>query len=592
MKRDFCTRLQKFILCAVLVLMAATASAYTAEQYIQDVQSGKQVACKWVRLAVKRHVDDLARVGKDPGFPYYFDKKQARRAVDFKQQLRHTQGEWANPRRHDTHFRMEPWQQFIDWVLFGWRRPGGYRRFTRAYMSVGRKNGKTMNGAATANYCFFVDSPREIGPEVYFVATKRDQAKKAWSEADRQYNKHPFLEKKARTYKQSSTIVIPGTAASMKTLGKDSKTEDALNPHFVLVDEYHAHPDNSLLEVMESGMGAREQPLIYIITTAGFDKQSACYQEEHQLAEKVLERSVEPVPEHFFCIMYTLDEEDDWTDPEVWIKANPNLGVSVSWDYLKKRIDDALTTPQKQNKIKTKNLNIWTEAETRWIKDDTWKACSFAVHPEDLALRPCFGGMDLSASQDITAWVLCFPPAGEEKLYRFLYRFFIPEENIIERERRDKVPYTYWRDHGLLFTTPGNVIDYDFIEQQILLDTEKYELREIAYDPWKAQEIVNHLEPNFTMVPIFQRYSGMAAPTDTFEKKTLAREIAHNGNPIMTWMVACTEVKSDRQGNIMPMKPQRDKTGKRIDGVVASIMALYRAVMDAEQRAKVEIFAV
>jgi len=483
MNRDFCRRLQKYIISLVL-LMAAATLAYTAEQYMQDVQSGEQVACKWVKLAVKRHLDDLERVG-NPDFPYYFDETQARRVIDFKQQLRHTQGEWANPRQHDTRFRMEPWQQFIDWVRFGWRRPGGCRRFTRSYTCVGRKNGKTMSGAATANYCFFVDSPREIGPEVYFVATKRDQAKKAWSEADRQYQKHPFLKKKARTYKQSSTIVVPGTAALMRTLGKDSKTEDALNPHFVLVDEYHAHPDNSLLEVMESGMAAREQPLIDIITTAGFDKQSACYQEEHLQAEKVLERSLEPVPEHFFCIMYTLDEEDDWTDPAVWIKANPNLGVSVRWQYLEERINDALTTPQKQNKIKTKNLNIWTEAETRWIKDDTWKACDFEVQPEDLVFQPCF----------------------------------------------------------------------------------------------------------FTMVPIFQRYSGMAIATDTFEKKVLAREIAHGGNPIMTWMIACTEVKSDRQGNIMPMKPQRDKTGKRIDGVVASIMGLHRAVMDAEPN-KVEVWAV
>lgn len=567
-----------FLLMAVLM----TGSAYTAVQYMEDVLSGQQVACKWVKLAVKRHLEDLGRAEKgDPDFPYYFDEAEAQRAIDFKQQLKHTQGEWANPRLHDPRIRLEPWQQFIDWVLFGWRRKeDGCRRFTKSYITVGRKNGKTVDAAATANYCFFVDSPREIGPEVYCIATKKDQARKAWDEMKGQVERHPFLKSLTRIYRQNSTITIPGTPSIVRMLGKDSKTEDALNPHFVIVDEYHAHPDNSMLEVMQSAVGARRQPLIYIITTAGFDKNSVCYQEEHLLAEKVLERSMEPVPESFFCIIYTLDEEDDWTDPKVWIKANPNLGVSVSWRYLEERIQEALISPAKQNKIKTKNLNIWTQAESRWILDTVWKACESRIDPGELTFLPCVLGLDLSASQDITALALCFLPVKAEERFRFLYRFFIPEENLIERERKDKVPYSYWVKQGLIYTTPGNVVDYDFIEEQIFEDAKKYRILEVAYDPWKAHEIVNHLsEGGFTMVEINQRYSGMAMPTDTFEKKVLGKEIAHDGNPVMTWMVSCTEVKSDRQANIMPMKPKREKTGKRIDGVVASIMALSRAVL-------------
>lgn len=578
----------------ILILLAVVVTVqYSAAQYMEDVLSGKQVACKWVKLAVKRHLNDLEKAEKrDPDFPYYFDEAQAKRAIDFKQELKHTQGEWANPRLHDPRIRLEPWQQFIDWNLFGWRRKeDDCRRFTKSYVTVGRKNGKTVDAAATANYCFYVDSPREIGPEVYCVATKKEQARKAWDEMKGQIEKHPFLDNKTRIYKQNHTITIPGTASVVRMLGKDSKTEDALNPHFVIVDEYHAHPDNSMLEVMESGMGARQQPLIYIITTSGFDKSCACYQEEHLLAEKVLERSMEPIPESFFCIIYTIDEEDDWTDPKVWIKANPNLGVSVKWRYLEERIQEALISPAKQNKIKTKNLNIWTQAESRWILDDVWKACGFPVKEEILKRRICFLGLDLSASQDITAEVLCFPPEEDENLYQFLYRFFIPEENILEKERKDKVPYSYWIEKGLVIATPGNVIDYDFIEQQILNDAKEYEIKEIAYDPWKAQEIVNHLsEAGFTMVPIYQRYSGMALHTDTFEKKVLGKEIAHDGNPVMSWMVSCTEVKSDRQGNIMPMKPRRETTGKRIDGVTASIMGLGRAVINMEK--KVEIWAV
>ncbi len=568
----------------LIIVLAVAMGSYTALQYIDDVISGRQVVCKYVRLAVERHLNDLKRAESgDPDFPYYFDEAQAQRVIDFKQQLRHTKGEWANPRKHDTRIRLEPWQQFKDWMLFGWCREGGYRRFTKAYIEVARKNGKTTDAAATANYCFLMDRPREIGPEVYCIATKKDQAKIAWEEAERQIRRQPFLKSLTRTYKQSSTVVIPGTAARMRPLGKDSHTEDALNPHFGLVDEYHAHRDNSMLEVIESALASREQPLIYIITTAGFDKNSACYQEERTLAVQTLERSIEPVPETFFCLIYTLDEDDDWTDPDVWVKSNPNLGVSVRWDYLKERVQAALLSPAKQNKIKTKNLNIWTQAESRWILDEVWMECNFKVNRKSLAGRKCFAGVDLSATQDITAVVLCFPPEDKGGKYEFLYRFFIPEENLLEKERKDKVPYSYWIEKGLIATTPGNAVDYDFIEQQILDDAEEYEIQEIAYDPWKAQEVVNHLqEAGFTMVPIFQRYSGMAGPTDTFEKKVLKKEIAHGGDPVMRWMISCTEVKSDRQGNIMPMKPQRDKTGKRIDGVVASIMALHRAVLNLE----------
>lgn len=571
-----------FLLLLALIL-AASMPSYSAQQYIDDVVSGHQVVCKWTRLAVERHLKDLARVGKDPGFPFYFDPAQAKRVIDFKHQLHHTKGEWADPRRHDTRLRLEPWQQFKDWVLFGWRRPGGYRRFTKAYIEVARKNGKTTDAAATANYCFLLDRPAEIGAEVYCIATKRDQAKIAWEEAERQLQSHPALKKRIRTYRQGCTVVIPGSASRMRPLGQDSDTEDGLNPHFVLVDEYHAHPDNSMLEVMTSGMAAREQPLAYIITTAGFDKNCACYQEEHTLAERVLSGVLKPVPESFFCLIYTLDEGDDWTDKSLWVKANPNLGVSVSWAYLEERVQEALHSPAKQNKVKTKNLNIWTQAQTRWITDEAWAACGAPVEEAALQGRECVVGVDLSASQDVTALAYCFLPASSGGPYEFLYRFFIPEDTVAERERAEQVPYAQWIEQALVRTTPGNVIDYDCIEAQIAQDASRFRVLEVAYDPWKAQEIVNHLQDGgLQMVAIRQGPYGMAGPTDTFEKKVLAREVAHGGHPVMAWMVSCTEVKSDAHDNRVPVKPDRRKSAKRIDGVVASIMALSRAVALAE----------
>ncbi len=567
----------------VALLLIGVVMNLTAEQYIEDVLSGKQVTGRLTRLAVERHVRDLERQ-EDRDFPFYHDPEAAIRKIEFTQQLRHSKGEWANPRLHDTRICLEPWQQFIDWCLYGWKRKAdGYRRFLKAYVEVARKNGKTTDGAAKANYAFFADRPREEGAEVYFGATKRDQAKIAWREAEAQIRKHPYLRKKAKTYSHSSTIIIPGTQNRMLPLGKDSDTEDGLNPHFALIDEYHAHPDNSILEIVESGMAARRQPLIYVITTAGFDKNSVCYQEERTLAVNILERNIDPVPETVFAMIFALDEGDDWADRNVWIKANPNLGVSVRWEFLEKRVEEALAVPSKQNDIITKNFNVWTQAVTRWISPEAWKACNGKVFEAALTGRICYGGLDLSTNIDITAWVMVFPPEQKESEYRIVPPFFIPEENLLERERRDKVPYSAWARDGFVILTPGDVIDYDFIEAQILKDAETFDLQELAYDRWNATEIVNHLSENgVTMAPFGQGYASMNPACQLLEQKILAKEIAHGDNPVLTWMMSCTELKSDPAGNVKPVKPDRRKSGKRIDGIIATLMAMHRAVSGNE----------
>lgn len=586
----------KWIFAILLgIIMAVSITEYTADNYAKAVLSGKQVACKWVKLAVRRHINDLAKMEEDPDYPYYFDVEEAKRVIDFVQNLKHTQGEWANPRLHNTKIKLEPWQQFIYWNLFGWRKKeDGCRRFTKGYIEIGRKNGKTVMAAATANYCFLLDSPREHGAEVYFLATKKDQAKKAWTEADLQIKKHPFLRTKIKSYKQNSTVVIPGSNAFMRPVGKDSDTEDSWNPHMVVVDEYHAHKTNELLNVYESGMGTRQQPLILIITTAGFDRNLPCYQEEHTLAEQVLEGAIDPVPENYFCIIYTLDEEDkdNFTDESKWVKANPNLGVSVKWDYLRDQVKQALLVSTKQNNVLTKNFNIWTNAFSRWIPHEKWDACKFKVSEKRLEGRPCYAGLDLSTNIDITAFVLVFPPQGTEKRYSVLFRFFIPEENLRERERQDKVPYSAWIKRGLVYATPGNVIDYDFIEEKIRQDSERFRIMEIAYDRWNATEIVNHMqEEGQTMVPFGQGYASMNPACLKLQKKIYAKEISHNGNPVMNWMVSCTEVKQDAAGNIKPVKPDRNKSGKRIDGVVALLMGMDRAVT-AESDGEFDVGAV
>jgi len=582
----------RWVLAILLVAMMGT--TYTAEGYIDDVRHDRIVVCKWVRLAVERHMRDLDRAEReDESFPFFFDEKQARRAIDFKQQLRHTQGEWANERLHDPRLRLEPWQQFCDWEIFGWRRrEDGCRRFRKVYIEVAKKNGKTVMAAATANYCFLADRPREIGAEIYCAATKRSQAKKAWDEMRGQLEKHSVLKTMTRSYKQNYTITRKDDAAAfVRLLGKDPKGEDGMNVHFGLVDEYHAHKDSSMLEMLISATGARPQPLIYIITTAGFDKEAPCYQEEHLLTEKVLDGSIDPAPEHYFCIIYTLDEDDDWTDPKVWIKANPNLGVSVEWSFLEQQVKDALDSPQKRNAILTKNLNVWTEAETTWIAPERWAACDAPVDEELLAGRPAFVGMDFSTSIDITAMAYCFPPDKdeEERIYRLLWRFFIPGENMIERERRDKVPYRDWVDRGYLVATPGDVIDYEYIKQTFRNDAHTFDFQESVYDPWNSSQIVVDLSNDgYEMAMFRQGYQSMSPAAKNFETMVLSKKIAHGDNPVMRWMLSCTAIAQDPHGNIKPVKPPRHKSGKRIDGVIAAIMASWRAVQHVESRSVYE----
>ncbi len=543
----------------------------SALAYIDDVLSGKQAACKWTKLAVKRHTGDLKHQ-KTKKFPYYFDEDAAIHIIDFIQELKHSKGEWAG-----SLLLLEPFQQFELWVLFGWKRMDKTRRFRFAYTEMARKNGKTTKAAGIGNYCFIMDE--EPGAECYTAATKRDQAKLSHAESLRQIKSCPELREMVKIYANSMTIAEE--AAKYVPLGADSKTEDGSNPHFALIDEYHAHPDDSMVNVLKSGMGSRRQPMMYIITTAGFERMSACYLERER-AERILEGSIED--ESYFAIIYTLDEKDDWTDERVWIKANPNIDVSVNREYLRNQVKEALDSPQKQNNVKTKNFNIWTQAETRWLLYEAWEACGFPVDEKALEGRACYAGLDLSSTQDLTAWVLCFPPKEEGEKYQFLYRFFLPSEGIVQKEQKDKIPYKLWADQGLLYLTDGDAVDYDYVEDQIREDAKTYNIKQIGYDPWHSQELTNHLiQEGFEMVIFRQNYSGMSAGTDTFEKKVLAKELAHGGNPIMVWMISCTEVKSDRQGNIAPMKPKREKSGKRIDGVVASIMALDRAVLDEKK---------
>lgn len=539
---------------------------HPAEQYARDVVKGKIIACKWVRLACQRHIDDRKN-GHKRGLR--FSEPAAQHAIDFFSFLRHSKGEWAGKR-----FELSPWQQFIIWCLFGWKVADGTRRFHKAYNQIARKNGKSTLAAGIGLYMLIAD--QEAGAEIYSAATKKDQAKITHDEATRMVKASPSLRKRIGVYKNN--LHIAASSSKFEPLGADADTLDGLNPHGVLIDELHAHKSRELLDVLETALAARRQPLIFIITTAGFDKNSVCY-EEFLYSTKVLEGIIQD--DSIFAFITCLDETDEWDDPEVWIKSNPNLGVSAKIEYLHKQCKKAQETPGRQNSFRRLNLNEWTEQATRWLDMKAWDESGTEFDPADLEGEACFGGLDLSKTTDITALVWLFPPADPDDIagqWRVICRFWVPGENIRRRVREDRVPYDVWRDEGYIEATTGNVIDYRYIEAKVLADAMIFNVTELAYDRMFAHQIVNNLlDEGIVMVPFGQGFLSLAPPTRELERLVIGKLLAHNANPVLRWMASNVAVREDPAGN---MKPDKAKSTERIDGMVALIMALGRAIVD------------
>nr|DAX25056.1 MAG TPA: Large Terminase [Caudoviricetes sp.] len=531
----------------------AAVKKYPAELYAEQVRSGEILVCEYVRLAVERYYADLDRA-LDRG--RYFDKKAAMRAIHFIEKLKHTKGEWAGQR-----FRLEPWQQFVLWNIFGWKNADGTRRFRYAYIEIARKNGKTALSAGIGLYMLFADG--ESRPEVYSAATVKDQAKICFSDAV-EIVKATDLKNYLTPYRNSIVYELKG--GTMKPLSSDYGTHDGLNPSCGIIDEFHAHKDSGMFDVIKSAFGARRQPLMFIITTAGFDKSGVCYAYRENVI-KVLRGVNED--DSLFGIIYTLDDKSEWDDPKMWIKANPNLGVSLSADYLADQVKDAKNRPEAVRNVMTKNVDLWVDAERTWILDDVWLKCIGTTAPADLKGCACWGGLDLSNVSDITAYVLLF---HENDRFQLLPHFWIPEEKMLEKIRKENINYDKWAAEGYVTVTPGNVIDYDFVEADILRIVADYDLRTSAYDRWNSsQTIIDLQNEGMACNPFGQGYGSMSAPTKEFEKLVLTGKIEHFGNPVLRWMLASTLVKTDPAGNI---KPDKEKSTQKIDGIVAAIMAL------------------
>lgn len=471
-------------------------------------------------------------------------------------------------------FRLEPWQRELLSELFGWRREDGTRRYRVAYISVPRKNGKSTLAAGIALYMLTADG--EHAPRVYSAAADREQARIVYGYAREMIALSAALRKRCQPYR--SEIRCVQNSGTYRALSADAPRKHGLNASCVIVDELHALPTRELWDVLLTSTAARRQPLVVAITTAGWDRTSVAW-EVYQHARAVLAGEIEDPS--FYAFIREAAPEDDWTDPEVWRKANPSLGRTLTLDYLREECERAKAIPAYQNAFRTLHLNQWVEQDTRWISVDRWDACR-EEEPPELEGRPCFGGLDLSSSTDLSAFALVFPPLEEGEPYRVRVWYWLPEAGLRDRVRRDRVPYDAWARDGWIELTDGDWIDHRRIVQRIRELSERYRIVEIAFDRWGAQRVqVDLQEAGLRVVGFGQGFAAMSGPSKEFERLVLSREIAHDGNPIMRFNVASAAVRTDPAGNI---KPDKQRSSARIDGLVATIMALDRAMAERDER--------
>jgi len=554
---------------------------FTAEQYIKDVHKKSILTCNYVQLAIKRHLNDLKKAETDPDYPYYFSEKHAKHNIQFTSFCPHIKGKLAG-----QPIILESWQQAIRWIVFGWRRKDNdKRRFTTAYIEVARKNGKSTDAAPVSLYCLMGEG--EAGAEVFNAAVDEGQARIVWNVAKEMVNRSS-LKNHIKTWRNS--ITMDSTASFLKPLSRKSDNKDGLNISACIIDEVHAWTDSNAEEIMhliKSGTSGREVgvPLLWMITTAGKVQQGVGKQ-EHDFSVQVLEGQKEA--DDYFAIIYSLDPEDlenenAWLNEDLWIKSNPNLGVSVDIELMRSQARDAKGNPSKINEFLTKRLNIWTQSYTRWILPDKWKLNANPVNEDSLIGRKCTCAIDLSTTIDISGYCLCFPPEGNEEYYQMLWRFFIPGDNIHERSLKENVPYYDWIKKGLVIATPGDVIDYKEIENYILKDADKFEILEIPFDPYNATHLVNNLtDQGLNCVKFGQAIASISPAVKNFERMVLKGKLATNDNPVMNYMISCAEIYSDANNNQKVIKPDRRKSSKRIDGVIMAIMALHRAMHNLE----------
>ena len=573
--------------------------AAIARQYASDVARGKIPACKTVRLQCQRFLDEL-RVQKKRGFPFRFDEEKAARVCRFVELMPHTKGKWALQRKK---LILEAWQIFILACTFGWlRKVDGLRRFRVLFPVVPRKNGKSALVAPVGLYMLCADG--EFGAEVYAGAVTEKQAKEVFVPAQQMAKRTPALVKKFGIGINKHSLVRIADESKFETIIGDPG--DGQSPSCAIHDEYHEHVDDRQIDTMGTGMGAREQPLQIMITTAGFNLAGPCYariQEERQrlqgigASEEVQAQraalGLGPGPsfdERTFFIEYTIDEGDDWRSPQVLRKANPNYGVSVMEDFLLGAQREAINTPRKAGKFKTKHLNIWVAAKAAYFDIEKWRACkdpNLPARAQDLLALPqmlgrrCIASLDLASKTDIAALELLFLPIGEKATKDDPYIrtgfYFLPEDTIAENET-----YQGWHAQGLLTSTEGNIIDYDEI-LTVLEDVKtRFQLEQIPYDPHQATYLATTaIKSGLPMIEYRPVVLNFSEPMKELDAVTKAGTIAHGGCPVMEWQMSNVVAQEDAKDNVYPRKPRAEA---KIDNPVALIAALGTALAKEEEQ--------
>lgn len=559
----------------------------TATQYIDAVLSGEQTAGPWIRKACQRHIDDLEN-GHKRGL--YFDEAAALYVMEFIETF-------CIPPNQTEPMRLMPWQRFVIWILYGWKRDGGARRFRRSYTCIAKKNGKTALGAALCLYHLISDG--ELSARCFCTATTNKQAKICFLEACAMRDRHSDLK---AAISQSGVdnpvaLYVPNTLSRLSCMSRESKSEDGAMVSFAILDEIHRYTSRELWTVLRYGGRTRKQPLLFGITTAGASAggTSICW-EEQEYATKVLDGFVRD--DEFAAFIFCPDPKDSYKDESTWEKSNPSMGpVSEGYlfdlDTIRKEFNETEGKPTQRGEFLRYCLNIWSsESENPAIEIDKWDGCCrepMENHPdprrmrkeavESLRGRLCFAGVDLAPKLDTSALVLLFPPVQTGQKWEIVEYFWCPEENIVERVKRDRVPYDLWRDGGFITTTPGNLTDVRFIAEQIVEVSKYFDLREIAYDDAWSQELVRMLgESGFDMnkfVAFPQTPIRMNGPCLELMRRVIRGEFSHANNPVMRWQMANLRWQTQKTTGFI--KPAKDRKREKIDGPASLIMALGRA---------------
>jgi phage terminase large subunit-like protein len=547
-----------------------TSHALQAEKYAKDVVDGKIVACKWVKLACKRHLDDRERE-KQPDFPYLFDGQKANKQCEFISLLPHTKGKWAAV---GDRVKLQPWQQFNTCSIFGWvHKKTGYYRFTEAYIEVPRKNGKSIWAAGVGHVKLSADG--EFGAEVYSGATSEKQAWEVFRPAKQMAERTPELREACGIAVNAKSLTIASNGSRFEpVIGKPG---DGASPSCAIIDEYHEHQTDDLVDTMRTGMGARDNPLLLQITTAGSDRSSPCYA-KHLEAKKVLEGTLQN--DRLFAIVYTIDEGDDWKSDLALVKANPNYGISVAADFLKAEQQGAINSARKQNTFKTKHLNVWVNSAVAWINMAKWdELADKDLKIEDFYQAECFIGLDMASKLDFASKVRLFRKIVDGKKHYYAFAVHYLNEEAVEQTRGEH--YAGWAAENRIVVTPGNETDYVWIHDDLVEDSKKMLVREIPYDPYHIAPLAQFIKArpdwnqSIPFVEIRQTTENMSSPMKELEGAVLGGRFHHDGDPVLGWMVSNVVCQPDRRDNLFPDK---ERPENKIDGAVALILAINRAM--------------